>query len=296
MMTNQERFSRRVRGLDIEPHPELENVEKQWSERRRSPVKNKEEEGTEGQGGSMGTSNEEALEIKNTTSPRVTTRALFTKKSFTVSSKKPKKKEVWSYTKRKRFRKFGRYSLPSVKSQLNKRFLVKKSAEKDSESSQSKPLQVDVTEPEENKSSSKSPPILAQMSPSRPVKVLSPRRLSDVSDKKNTSEKISDLPIKTANQQTTAMEVDSGISSSVDSNGDSLDSVEQAKQLEKQKVHVLAMEEEEENSTVKGMVVKSCCLSETKCYIRKKSYPFDIHVPDNLTVILCVYRASSAGP
>lgn len=268
-MTNQERFSRRVRGLDIEPHPELENVEKQWSERRRSPVKNKEEEGTEGQGGSMGTSNEEALEIKNTTSPRVTTRALFTKKSFTVSSKKPKKKEVWSYTKRKRFRKFGRYSLPSVKSQLNKRFLVKKSAEKDSESSQSKPLQVDVTEPEENKSSSKSPPILAQMSPSRPVKVLSPRRLSDVSDKKNTSEKVSDLPIKTANQQTTAMEVDSGISSSVDSNGDSLDSVEQAKQLEKQKVHVLAMEEEEENSTVKGMVVKSCCLSETKCYIRK---------------------------
>lgn len=156
---------------------------------------------------------------------------------------------MWSYTKRKRFRKFGRYSLPSVKSQLNKRFLVKKSAEKDSESSQSKPLQVDVTEPEENKSSSKSPPILAQMSPSRPVKVLSPRRLSDVSDKKNTSEKVSDLPIKTANPQTTAMEVDSGISSSVDSNGDSLDSVEQAKQLEKQKV--LAMEEEEENSTVK---------------------------------------------
>lgn len=197
----------------------------------------------------MGTSNEEALEIKNATSPRVTTRALFTKKSFTVSSKKPKKKEVWSYTKRKRFRKFGRYSLPSVKSQLNKRFLVKKSAEKDSESSHSKPLQVDVTEPEETKSTSKSPPILAQMSPSRPVKVLSPRRLSDVSDKKSTSEKISDLPIKTANPQTTAMEVDSGISSSVDSNGDSLDSVEQAKQLEKQKV--LAMEEEEENSTVK---------------------------------------------
>lgn len=253
MITNQERFSRRVRGLDIEPHPELENIEKQWSERKRSPDKNR-EEGTEGQRGSMGTSNEEALEIKNTTSPRVTTRALFTKKSFTVSSKKPKKKEVWSYTKRKRFRKFGRYSLPSVKSQLNKRFLVKKSAAKDSESSHLKPLQVDVTEPEENKSTSKSPPILAQMSPSRPVKVLSPRRLSDVSDKKSTSEKISDLPIKTANPQTTAMEVDSGISSSVDSNGDSLDSVEQAKQLEKQKV--LAMEEEEENSTVKGMAVK----------------------------------------
>lgn len=254
MITNQERFSRRVRGLDIEPHPELENIEKQWSERKRSPVKNREEE-MEGQGGSKGTSNEEALEIKNTTSPRVTTRALFTKKSFTVSSKKPKKKEVWSYTKRKRFRKFGRYSLPSVKSQLNKRFLVKKSAEKDTVSSQSKPLQVDVTEPEGKKSSSKSPPILAQMSPSRPVKVLSPRRLSDVSDKKNTSEKIlDDLPIKTADPQTTAMEVDSGISSSVDSNGDSLDSVEQAKQLEKQKV--LAMEEEEENSTAKGMGVK----------------------------------------
>lgn len=55
------------------------------------------------------------------------------------------------------------------------------------------------------------------------------------------------------------------------------------------------MEEEEENLIVKGMVVKLCCLFEIKCYIRKKSYFFDIYVFDNLIVILCVYRVFSVG-
>lgn len=32
-----------------------------------------------------------------------------------------------------------------------------------------------------------------------------------------------------------------------------------------------------------------------KCYIRKKSYFFDIYVFDNLIVILCVYRVFSVG-
>lgn len=55
------------------------------------------------------------------------------------------------------------------------------------------------------------------------------------------------------------------------------------------------MEEEEENLIVKGMVVKLCCLFEIECYIRKKSYFFDIYVFDNLIVILCVYRVFSVG-
>lgn len=55
------------------------------------------------------------------------------------------------------------------------------------------------------------------------------------------------------------------------------------------------MEEEEENLIVKGMVVKLCCLFEIKCYIRKKSYFFDIYVFDNLIVILCVCRVFSVG-
>lgn len=251
MMTNQERFSRRVRGLDIEPHVELERIEKQWSEekKKKSPVKNQPET-AEVDGENGGKSQEDSLEVKNTTSPKVTQRSLFSTKSFSVSEKKPKRREVWSYTKRKRFRKFGRYSLPSVKSQLNKRFLMKKSVEKDTEV-QSQPLHVNVTDKEVSKSS-KSPPILSQMSPSRHVKAMSPRRLSDVSDKKKDNETTQEnehMPDKTDASKPSAMDVDSGISSSVDSNGDSLDSVEQAKQLEKQKVFAM---ESEENSTAKG--------------------------------------------
>lgn len=63
----------------------------------------------------MGIFNEEVLEIKNIIFLRVIIRVFFTKKLFIVFFKKLKKKEVWSYIKRKRFRKFGRYFFFFVK-------------------------------------------------------------------------------------------------------------------------------------------------------------------------------------
>lgn len=227
MVANQERYSRRVRGLDIEPHQELEKVEKQWSDekRKKSPVKNKDQEGE-------GPSNDHTIEIKNTTSPKLIPKtALFTRASFTVTPKKPKRREVWSYTKRKKFRRFGRYSLPSVKPRVKKRFLTKSSPNEGS-LPHSESLKVDVTESEGGKSS-KSPRSPVQISPfSKPVKALSPRQVSSVSDK---GEKVEE-GVTVNTDAPKAMEVDSGVSSSVDSNGDSVDSVEQAKQLAKQKL------------------------------------------------------------